>query len=255
MSTNNTTWTRIRTVTVLNHNTAGRLLIHQEWRSNGTNSFTVRLVMEVNISINQSHASGNARMIINGQEFSTGNRGWQFGPGSHQILSVTRNLSQVGGDPSRVPLGRFSWRGTNGSSFGWGPTVATGQWFNSPTAVVNVWMGNPSAVGGSLSASPTTIIAGQSTTLSWSTSNATSISINQGVGSVAIGSGSRSVRINNPGSIVFTATISGAGGTITRSVTVTVNPAVPVDAMRWTNDVGGAPIQVGTAASDTWRWP
>lgn len=253
MSTNNSTWTRVRTITVLN-NSGGTLLIHQEWRSNGTNSFTIRLTMEVNRTVSQNHQSGGVRMVINGTEFSETNRTWNFNPGTHQIFSITRNLSQIGGDPSRVQLGRFSWRGTDGSSFGWGPVVGTARWFNE-NGTITVRMGNPPAVGGSLSASPTTIIAGQRTTLSWSTTNATSISINQGVGSVTpVSGGTRNVTINNSGTITFTATISGPGGTITRSASVTVNPDIPTNAMRWpSND----PIR--TQASGTgdvfWLWP
>jgi hypothetical protein len=76
-----------------------------------------------------------------------------------------------------------------------------------------------------LTASPTTINSGQSTTLSWgSVTNADSASIDQGIGGVA-----------TPGNMVvspattttYTLTATGCGGTKTSQVTVTVNPTVP----------------------------
>jgi hypothetical protein len=69
----------------------------------------------------------------------------------------------------------------------------------------------------SLSASPTSILYGGSSTLTWSTSNATSISIS-GIGAVA-SSGTRTVSPTQTTNYTLTATGS---GTATSSVTVTV---------------------------------
>ncbi len=75
----------------------------------------------------------------------------------------------------------------------------------------------------SLSANPTTITEGQSATLSWSTTNATSASINNGVGSVSVSGGSTSV---SPAvTTTYTLTASGDGGTTTASATIVVNSA------------------------------
>ncbi len=77
----------------------------------------------------------------------------------------------------------------------------------------------------SFSASPNPITAGGSTTLSWgAVTNATSATIDQGIGGVAT-PGSTSV---SPGSTTtYTLTASGCGGVATSQVTVTVNPALP----------------------------
>jgi hypothetical protein len=73
----------------------------------------------------------------------------------------------------------------------------------------------------SLSGSPTSIYAGQSTTLSWSTSNTTSRSINKGVGNVAK-SGSRSVSPTSTTTYILS--VNGAGGSTSCSRKIRVLP-------------------------------
>jgi outer membrane protein OmpA-like peptidoglycan-associated protein len=82
----------------------------------------------------------------------------------------------------------------------------------------------------SLSASPTSVDAGGCSTLTWSTSNASSTSIDGGVGSVD-SSGSRQVC---PGSTTtYTLTANGAGGSRTSTATVSIaakaTPPKPTD--------------------------
>lgn len=73
------------------------------------------------------------------------------------------------------------------------------------------------------SASPTTITQGQSSTLNWgSVSNATSVEIDHGIGGVPT-PGSRGV--NPQTTTTYTLTAIGCGGTVTRQVIITVNPA------------------------------
>jgi uncharacterized cupredoxin-like copper-binding protein len=71
------------------------------------------------------------------------------------------------------------------------------------------------------SASPTTIAQGASSTLTWSTTNATTITIDNGVGSKpASGTASVSPSVTT----TYTLTASGTGGTTTKTATVTVVP-------------------------------
>lgn len=77
-------------------------------------------------------------------------------------------------------------------------------------------------ISASLSASPTTINQGASTTLTWSTSNATSASINNGVGSVTPVAGG-SVSVSPSTTTTYTLTATGPGGSATAPATVTVN--------------------------------
>lgn len=72
------------------------------------------------------------------------------------------------------------------------------------------------APGVTFSANPQTISAGHSSTLSWTTSNATSVSIAPGIGTVAT-SGSKSVSPTK--TTTYTLTATGAGGTKQANVT------------------------------------
>lgn len=84
-----------------------------------------------------------------------------------------------------------------------------------------------------LTASATSITAGESTTLQWSSTNASSVTIDPGVGSVAT-SGSRAVSPTS--SVTYQATATGPGGTANAPLRITVNqpaaaappPAPPV---------------------------
>ncbi|HET7441236.1 MAG TPA: hypothetical protein VFJ47_08045 [Terriglobales bacterium] len=71
-----------------------------------------------------------------------------------------------------------------------------------------------------LSAAPTAILSGSSATLTWSSTNATSVSIDNGIGKVSP-SGSQTVAPTATTS--YNATAQGPGGTAQASVTVTVN--------------------------------
>ncbi len=81
----------------------------------------------------------------------------------------------------------------------------------------------PPAPTVSLAASPAAIVQGQCATLTWSSGNASSASIDQGVGTVDL-SGSRQVcpATTTP----YTIAAAGAGGSRTASTTVTVKPKV-----------------------------
>ncbi len=82
----------------------------------------------------------------------------------------------------------------------------------------------PAAPTVTISASPTTIERGQSSTLTWSSTNATNVSIDQGIGDVST-SGSRSVSPSE--STTYTITAKGEGGTATASVRITVTAPPP----------------------------
>jgi chitodextrinase len=80
-------------------------------------------------------------------------------------------------------------------------------------------------------ATPSSIIAGQSTTLSWSTANATSLSISPGVGTVT---GSSSTVVSPVGNQTYILTATNSFGSTTAQATVTVTfdttaPTVPTN--------------------------
>ncbi|HWB33956.1 MAG TPA: polysaccharide deacetylase family protein [Candidatus Paceibacterota bacterium] len=75
----------------------------------------------------------------------------------------------------------------------------------------------------SFTTSSTTIAAGQSVTLSWNVSNASSTSIDQGVGTVT----GTSKQVTPPQTTTYTLTATNPGGSATSSVTITVVPQTP----------------------------
>lgn len=76
----------------------------------------------------------------------------------------------------------------------------------------------------SFSADPSTIDPGQTAALSWSTFNATSVSIDNGVGSQPV---TGNTRVSPTKTTTYTLAATGPGGTATATTTVTVNPPVP----------------------------
>jgi hypothetical protein len=76
----------------------------------------------------------------------------------------------------------------------------------------------------SFTATPATITAGQSATLSWATANAAGASIDQGIGAVAA---SGSATVSPASTTTYTLTATNAAGTATRTVTLPVGSATP----------------------------
>lgn len=82
----------------------------------------------------------------------------------------------------------------------------------------------PAAPTATLTANPDTIEKGQSTTLTWQTTNATDVSIDQNVGTVDV-NGTK--QVSPADSTTYTLTAKGAGGNQTATARVTVNAAPP----------------------------
>jgi len=106
---------------------------------------------------------------------------------------------------------------------------ATGASSAPGTVSIPIWSGSgtgtgtPAPVIASFSASPATIEAGQFSTLSWSVTGATSLSLSQGIGIVW---GSETAV--DPGQTAsYTLTASNAGGSVSASATVTVLSPAP----------------------------
>src|SRR5215475_5891367 len=78
----------------------------------------------------------------------------------------------------------------------------------------------PAAPTASLTASPETIDKGQSSTLTWQTTNATDVSIDNGVGALQPNG---SQQVSPTESTTYTLTAKGAGGSQNATARVTVN--------------------------------
>ena len=104
-----------------------------------------------------------------------------------------------------------------------------------------------------LSADPTSITLGQSTTLSWTSTNATSCTASGGWTGAEPVSGSQSVTPSETGSASYTLVCSGAGGSTSASTTVLVSAAPPPpQAPVVTISVTPASITVGQNATLSW---
>jgi len=84
----------------------------------------------------------------------------------------------------------------------------------SPTPIIN-----------SFSAIPSTITVGESSTLNWSVTDATSVTIDNGIGSVAL---TGTTAVNPTITTTYTLTSTNVAGSVTATTTVTVSSAVAV---------------------------
>lgn len=80
----------------------------------------------------------------------------------------------------------------------------------------------------SLSASPGTVPVGKSATLTWTTANASSVSIDPGIGPVTL---SGTMKVSPSATTQYTLTATGQGGNVTATATVTVAP-VPTASLK-----------------------
>ncbi len=99
----------------------------------------------------------------------------------------------------------------------------------------------------SFTAAPTTVAAGQSTTLAWAVNGATSLSISPGIGAVT----GSSVSIAPAATTTYTLTATNASGSATKKVTVTVTalPPLPVIA-----SFTASPARITPGSSSTLTW-
>ena len=103
----------------------------------------------------------------------------------------------------------------------------------------------------SLTAAPTTIHAGETSTLTWSSTAATACTASGAwSGSRAI-SGTATVTPAAAGTYTYTLTCSGAGGSASATATVTVNPAVPVT-LKLTAEPSGLLLHAGKTLALSW---
>lgn len=111
--------------------------------------------------------------------------------------------------------------------------------------------GGPTAAPtASLTATPSTITAGQNADLTFSSTNATSGIIDNGVGPVGI-SNSTGIQVTPSATTTYHYTVTGPGGSATATATVTVNPAPPPPTM---TSFSASPATVLAGQSSTLSW-
>ncbi len=108
-----------------------------------------------------------------------------------------------------------------------------------------VFIANPNAVRiNSFAADPASIAEGGSSTLSWQTTNATTVTISQGVGTVP---GAGSTTVSPAQTTTYTLTAGGDGGPVTSTVTVAVAGTGDPELVGWWRLDDGS----GTTAADS----
>ena len=113
------------------------------------------------------------------------------------------------------------------------------------TGQVTITVSGSPAPTATFSASPTSITAGQSSTLTWTSTNATAVSIDNGVGSQAVNG---SVSVSPASTTTYTLTATGPGGTTTKTATVTVTQPAP------TATFSASPTSINAGQSSTLTW-
>jgi hypothetical protein len=165
----------------------------------------------------------------------------------------------VGPSSSGTTVGPFNATGTVTYTL-----LCTGPGGVSAPSSINVTVSpaTPAATIGSFTATPTTVQAGQSVSLAWTSSNATTCTAGGGTGSDgwtgSVGTSSTGLSVgplSNPGTVTYTLTCQGPGGaSAPSSVNVTVNPLTPPPPTVTLVANGANPAQVQPNGSITLSW-
>ncbi len=129
--------------------------------------------------------------------------------------------------------------------------VATSKANPAKSAAATVTVGTvsvPAPVIASFAASPASITTGGSSTLNWSTTGATSLSISPGVGTVT----GSSVSVSPSATTTYTLTATNATKSVTKTAKVTVTP--PVQTVPVIASFTATPSSIATGGSSTLTW-
>ncbi len=117
-----------------------------------------------------------------------------------------------------------------------------------PIIAPSICAGTPAEPALTLAANPTTIDEGEDATLSWSTTNATSCTASGGWSGAKNVSGEEKVSPEN--TTTYTLSCTGAGGSVAKSVTITVTPAPEMP----TVDITANPVSVTAGQTSELSW-
>ena len=150
-------------------------------------------------------------------------------PGSSTISWSSANATAVSVSGSGVSSTATSGTQTvTGLAAGSYDYTITAQGPNGPaTQAVTVVVASPTTVTGAISVSPTTGTSPASTTVSWTTANATSVAVSGPSLASSTATGSQTVSGLAAGTHTFTLTAQGPGGPISRTATFTVSAPLP----------------------------
>ena len=119
-------------------------------------------------------------------------------------------------------------------------------------ATTRVTIGSPTAAQVvRFDASPSQITAGQQSTLTWLVQGASSVSINNGIGTVAA---TGSTTVSPTATTTYTLTATGPSGNVTATTTVTVGPVVVVPGTPQIIRFEGSPLNIKPGEQSTLSW-
>lgn len=176
-----------------------------------------------------------------------GSTGWVNKSVTVTVGSVAKPVVSFSASPQSITLGgnaTLSWTVQNATTIsidqGVGTVSASGSQTVSPTASTTYTLTAQNAAGTTTASTKVTVTAppptlsvttvpdpfvlGNPVTISWTSQYATSVTIDQGIGAVAL---SGSITVTPVKTITYTFTASGPGGTLTHKLTFTL-PAIPV---------------------------
>src|SRR3989338_7368125 len=245
-----------------------------------TANTNIRSCASTSCGIITTASSGSTASVIGGPQYangyqwwnvrlSSGTTGWAVSNWMTVVSSSPPTLS-VSVNPSSITAGQsttFSWSSSNATSctgsrggsyptsgsfvdypsstttYGMTCTGSGGSITRSATVTVSAVVNPPTL---SVSVNPSSITAGQSTTFSWSSSNATSCTGSRGGSYPTSGS-----FVDYPSSTTtYGMTCTGSGGSITRSATVTVSAVVNPPTL----SVSVNPSSITAGQSTTFSW-
>jgi hypothetical protein len=150
------------------------------------------------------------------------------------------------------PIGRYTWKLWFLSGHSWSTRSLSFNYIRGyyPTDIAGIApvpVYNPASIS-SFSASKSTIETGETVVLSWTTSNAASVNISPGVGTVAA---TGSTTITPTSTTTYTLTVSGqSGSSVSSTATVTVRPRVAP-----TINISQSTIKSGQSTYLSWNAP
>ena len=154
-------------------------------------------------------------------------------------LSIDNGIGTVTGtslsvSPTSTTTYKLTANNPAGPAFATATVTVTGGGTQTPTIT-------------SFTAKPATIQPGQSSTLSWNVANATSISIDNGIGTV---SATGTLAVSPAATTTYKLTTTGSGGTNTQTATVTVSappaPAISITSLSSASPTALTPLYVST---------
>lgn len=173
-------------------------------------------------------------------------------PGSSTIAWSSTNATSVSvsgnGVSSTATSGTQNVTGLPAGSYDYSITA---QGPNGPaTQNVTVVVAAPATVSGSISVSPTTGTSPASSTVSWTTANATSVVVSGPSLASSTASGSQTVSGLTAGTHTFTLTAQGTGGPTTRTATFTVSAPLPAVS----GSISASPATATAPGATTLTW-